>query len=468
MKRQRKDWAHRRDEQIGKQPSRLVVEPQEMAYARDHLFISYAWEDRAFADWLYARLTAEGYRAWMDRKKLYGGERWTEEIDIAIKQRSFRFLALLSRYSLKKPNPSKERTIALALGRERNENFLIPLKIDRLRDTELDWLESDVTYISFDSWATGLRQLLKRLETLNTPRPLGQEGKGLAILRFLPENVVLDNPDRLYTNCFRFSAVPDTLRVARKTEASGAEEQDALPSLVYYPVGETHIAAFELGEAVNQGVLADALDVKWRETDAIFGVPPRNIVANLLRQTLDRELLRRGLAQDPDTKVTFFPVGLMPNDKLRYTAGSGRAVPVNAVGVKKLRGEKTRYHLAPVFRVRQDMGADFVAQLKVRIYLTDLDGSRLDRAKAFGRRKALTSHWFNHQWLTRYLAIAEFLSQGKSVIDLCKEAALRMESVAINGSVPQRINDEALEPLRESVPPEYEENYEMDGGEESL
>ena len=30
------------------------------APSRDHLFISYAWEDQAFARWLALRLTAEG------------------------------------------------------------------------------------------------------------------------------------------------------------------------------------------------------------------------------------------------------------------------------------------------------------------------------------------------------------------------------------------------------------------------
>jgi hypothetical protein len=431
------------------------------------LFISYAWEDRAFAGWLYARLTAEGYRVWMDRKMLDGGERWTNEIDVAIKQRSFRLLALLSHYSLKKPNPSKERTIALALGRERTEDFLIPLNIDGLRDTELDWLQSDVTYISFDSWATGLKQLLKKLEKLNAPRPLAQEGKSLAIQRFLPENVVLEAEDRLYTNCFRFSAIPETLWVARRTVKPSSDEQDALANLVLYPIGETHVAAFELGNAAEAGLLADLLDVKWRDTDGIYGIAPRNIVSNLLRQTLEHEWLRRGLVQDPESKLTYFPEGVAPNNKLRYTTADGRPVPVNAVGVRKLRGEKTRYHLAPFFRVRQDMGEEFVAQLKIRVYLTELDGKRLDPAKAFSRRKALTSSWFNHQWLTKYLAVAEFLSQGKPVINLCKDAILSMESVPIRGSIPLRINDKALEHLREDVTPAYEEDYEIDEVEES-
>ena len=37
---------------------------------RDHLFISYAWEDSQLAEWLALKLTAEGFKVWCDRLKL--------------------------------------------------------------------------------------------------------------------------------------------------------------------------------------------------------------------------------------------------------------------------------------------------------------------------------------------------------------------------------------------------------------
>jgi hypothetical protein len=73
---------------------------------RDHLFISYAWEDGALAEWLTLKLTAAGYRVWCDRFKMLGGERWPEDIDDAIKTQTFRMLHLLSKHSLHKENPS--------------------------------------------------------------------------------------------------------------------------------------------------------------------------------------------------------------------------------------------------------------------------------------------------------------------------------------------------------------------------
>ena len=61
---------------------------------RDHLFISYATEDFALAEWLALRLTIEGYKVWCDRFELLGGESYPKDIDKAMKEKTFRVLAL--------------------------------------------------------------------------------------------------------------------------------------------------------------------------------------------------------------------------------------------------------------------------------------------------------------------------------------------------------------------------------------
>jgi len=75
---------------------------------RDHLFISYATEDSDLAEWLAVRLAAEGYKVWCDRTHLLGGESYPNDIDHAIKEHTFRLLALLSRASLRKPQCCKK------------------------------------------------------------------------------------------------------------------------------------------------------------------------------------------------------------------------------------------------------------------------------------------------------------------------------------------------------------------------
>jgi TIR domain len=85
-----------------------------------HLFISYADEDVALAKWLARKLASFGYAVWFDQLKMLGGEPWPQTIDDAIKNRTFRMLALMSANSISKPNPTKERTLALRIARQRN------------------------------------------------------------------------------------------------------------------------------------------------------------------------------------------------------------------------------------------------------------------------------------------------------------------------------------------------------------
>ena len=139
---------------------------------RDHLFISYASEDIALAEWLTFKLTSLGYKVWCDRIKLFGGESYPKDIDVAIKNRTFRFLALLSYASLNKPNPLKERTTSLNIAEKRKEDFVIPLNLG-VEKPQLPWQFSDLTWVDFSkNWATGLAGLLKALRKAETPCPL--------------------------------------------------------------------------------------------------------------------------------------------------------------------------------------------------------------------------------------------------------------------------------------------------------
>ncbi len=54
----------------------------------------------------------------------------------------------------------------------------------------------------------------------------------------------------------------------------------------------------------------------------------------------------------------------------------------------------------------------------MRVFITDRDGKPLDVASAFSRRKALTTNWYNHQWLTRQLAVMHYLRGAGETIQI--------------------------------------------------
>ena len=207
----------------------------------DHLFISYAWEDGALAEWLALKLISAGYRVWIDRFRLLGGESYPSDIDHAIRHGTFRMLALLSKSSLNKPNPQKERTLALSLARDRKIDFVIPLNVDGLHASDLNWMVSDLTFISFESWSAGLAQLLKKLDSINTPRPLLDRGRAAALDAVLAESVLVDRRDPVFSNWFPFLHVPEELVVFRFGKSV---EKRSLGVWAFYHVDPKRVVAF--------------------------------------------------------------------------------------------------------------------------------------------------------------------------------------------------------------------------------
>jgi hypothetical protein len=88
------------------------------------------------------------------------------------------------------------------------------------------------------------------------------------------------------------------------------------------------------------------------------------------------------------------------------------------------------------------------------MFITDKDGKPLDAASAFSRRRALTANWYNHQWLTRQLAVMQFLRGAGETIQIGSgDRLIELESRPLHGPVPVSINDKALAPLRERAAP---------------
>jgi hypothetical protein len=98
------------------------------------------------------------------------------------------------------------------------------------------------------------------------------------------------------------------------------------------------------------------------------------------------------------------------------------------------------------------MGADFWAQLTVRVFITDKQGTPLEPASAFVRRKHLTTNWYNHQWLTRQLAVMRYLSGDGSSISIGSDAShIELDAAPFTGLLPVGIDDRVLAPLRDKA-----------------
>jgi hypothetical protein len=388
----------------------------------DHLFISYAGEDIALAEWLTLKLTSEGYRVWCDRYKLLGGESYPIHIDDAIKNHTFRVIALLSKNSLSKPNPLKERTLALNIARERNEDFLIPLNIDGLNPSELDWMTSDLTFIPFhESWAKGLKQLLKKLSTINAPRPL-KNGKEIVAEIFLNTGFVNKKMEPVYLNCLRISKIPKLIKKFKfNTEVTRYAFLELINNWAVYRKDKQTVFAFHTPpkELVKDYQITYEGKYDWHKTETIDGINTRNIVSNLLYRSIHAELYKKGL--DAEKSKLFFLFGLLENDKIKFKSYTGKYTTVQVAGERvwrKIGGESETflYHLSPNIKIRFDPTEGYLAILTVDLHITDESGEQLRPKSALARSKRIRKNWWNHEWLNRYLAVISFLANDENTI----------------------------------------------------
>lgn len=444
--------------------SSTAVRGSQRGPARDHLFLSYAWEEGALADWLYRKLTALGYSVWCDRFKMFGGEQWPKDIDVAIKTRTFRMLALLSRASLAKPNPRKERQIALALSRERGiEDFLIPLNVEGIKPTELGWELSDINFIPFQRWSDGLVQLLKKLDEIDTPRPRVEQGPALAAATFLPASVLREEAEPLVSNCLRVTAIPKVVYRYTFSRPLAEFERRALPARwAFEKVDATKVLAFTDPplDAIPECKITRVGGTSWTDVDKVDGINARHVVRSLVKKSLMVRCVDVGMLRSADGGIAYFPAGLLPNEKLWYRDYTERKNWVAVAGERRFGTKRSRYQLATAFWIRADVFEGLAVQLKIRLHITDPSGGLLDGKAVNARRKKIAKSWWNHEWLARHLALVAFLAGGRDgsvdppdeiVVGSVPDEQVRFSARLEGAEVTPAINDATLDALRARV-----------------
>ena len=100
---------------------------------------------------LYERLRSRGYRPWLDKKDLIGGQNWRDAIPKAIRASEL-FIACLSSHSVVKSGyVQKEFRLALneLVNKPSGQIYLIPLRLEacELPDIQLD--EYDINFRNY-------------------------------------------------------------------------------------------------------------------------------------------------------------------------------------------------------------------------------------------------------------------------------------------------------------------------------
>lgn len=428
--------------------------------APTHLFISYASEDRTFAEWLARKLASAGYAVWLDTLKMLGGEPWPQTIDTAL-NRSGRLLALMSANSIEKDLPVSERTKGLSIGRERKiADFVIPLRLD---DAKWDWTLHNHTGIPFhEGWAAGWRQLLKKLDQIGFPRTLS-DGAVLAQQSIEPENLVLKEPETLRLNAIRADITQQVLRVFSLPNIGDDATKALKQTWACYTVGDKAIALAPPPSGVPEGIKPTSAQQLWSAGGAVLGVSITSIMPALVRTTMWARLQRLGCVAHPKKPSVFYlPKTFNETGKLPFTDLEGKRHThkirrYNTIrrGMEK---EKVFFHFAFRCDLAKGLDAGFYIQLAPTIMLFDATGSPIVDDRVNRLRRKITRGYYNAEWRDRYLAAEQLLLSTQATAS----DGITLAPEGISLGAPCRLNEALFE---KDAPPPAEAIDSEDAGE---
>lgn len=464
------------------------------------LFLSHANpEDNLFTRWLSLRLAREGYPVWCDLTKLLGGEDFWRDVEAALRDRTTKFLFVLSKTSNQKQGTKDELALARKVGKHL-QDFIIPLRIDDLRSDDITIELQRIAYIDFSkSWVAGYKQLLEALEKAGVTRDA----------RFTPDAVatwwrnnypategVSATPERCLSNWFEFSRLPQALRLHSIQQAREFEKlvkdgklQFPIPA---HPHGRyilTFGEADELSAALATHGLEIAnsieLDVEKFRADGLARPEidrrtARNILMSLFRDGFDRYVLSRGLIPyelSGGAKYHWFKKNLVEDDKVFFVNAAGEKNWRQMVGFKSLLAKEGECRIRNWhFGIQARPHFWPFTGLAVRAHVAFTENGVLydSKARQHSSRRNQCKNWYNGDWLGRILAAMSFLAgAGKDefAVPLSAKASLAVRRLPVMFESP--VSFEVVEelPALEDEPHHEEETGEdneatEDGGEE--
>ena len=185
---------------------------------RDTLFISHATpQDNDFSIWLASRLEMLGYKTWIDKNGLLGGEPFWQTIQNVIKNDAVKILFVYSK-NIRDANENlkvgidKELSYAESIAsQEQIDDFIIPLRIDNSQFNAFIG-SNRLNHIPFETnWADGLKQLLKKLEKDNVPKATDIKESSFSEWyenEYISNCSIIDRNELFYTSWWQVAEMP--------------------------------------------------------------------------------------------------------------------------------------------------------------------------------------------------------------------------------------------------------------------
>lgn len=399
---------------------------------RETIFVTHAApEDNEFALWVSSKLAMAGYRVWVDRRRLRGGDDFWDEIDRVLRHESIKQVVVFTK-AAGKPGVKKELAIGEVMkSRLSDPKFMIPIRADAIAfsDAPPEFLRGNILD-AYPNWHDCLKDLFETLEGTVVPKSASPDA---AVLRSIVEaredgrRFVLDRPEDALTNWFpitpprairyfKFEGLQDHMRSWLNDCSVPVVPMGRLAGSFCDPI------AFSAASSFDQQI-ETAYDLPFSDFVGAKNLGPyeersaaSNDVNNLLRQHFAAIAKTRGLKPiefASGENGWYFPDDLIPANRITLTAPGGRRIRRTMSGKFK----KLRWHMC--LQAKPRIWPSLVFRIRGNVVLSE-NGVILSGEKTHKRRRRLTRSWWNDVWRDRLLAAVHFLADGEA--EVCMEA----------------------------------------------
>lgn len=397
--------------------------------SRSVIFISHATpQDNTFAAWLAAQLAIAGYEVWCDVTKLLGGEAWWSDIDQAITDATFRLLFASTLEANRKPGTLRELRLAFDTQKKHGiKDFVIPLKIDGFPFASMQQSLQDLNCVRFDdTWAAGLRNLLKLLEREGAPKsPAAGPG---CVTDWYKRSIdqkrqIVVSRERCYSNWFPLS-LPEEIQFHKfkgpaeslpgVCDALGFPHKTHGEFLVTFAPLTTVVEA--LGPHFSSTKMCKStvfIEGGFSDLD-IQPFDASNIVSDLVRQAWDLAMGNRDFSfhtMASGQKAWFFKHNKLEKNRGYYEPAPGKRAYRQLVGLKtrkKMDGSRVSdgfWH----YSVSATPNLHSLPRLVLKHHVIFTDDGETPWAapeRMHKARRSVCKNWWNAEWRDRLKAFA--------------------------------------------------------------
>ena len=380
----------------------LVSHEQHDLILIDHLPV-----DRAFASWLFCRLSAAGYSVWCHGLAPLAGENSDASIRTLIRQRAARYLPVLSSESASDSDFRGRIAIATA-----DASRTVPCWVTDLSNQDFGSQLGAIVPARFDaSWKTGLESLAQQLVTGGVTKPLeGGRGRRIALGAYQTEPLIIPKPERVYANVFPVK-VPEAI-LAYELDHEDVGLNPRIDRQWAHVRRENYLLAFSSIPDHLPLAKVRPYQYAWRHYQHRYGTKSEDLVKNLVKRSLFVACYQAGFRWCNE-RHTFF-LDEQRQQRHAYQHVDGMYTHVSFTGERAWgTGEhksKFSYQLGPVFRVTLDDEGSAWVMVRFYVRLTDQRGLPLRVSVIPSRRRRVTKTWWNRQWLQRTLGIMQFIA----------------------------------------------------------